>query len=104
VNDFLTAVRQAAAQTTAFATAEVRQRATNAGWEPDVVGGTSVQFTGTAFETAIAEPVKDRAFVAEFGNEEKLPTAVLRKYNNDSETTQELFLTRVFRNMEGLLL
>jgi hypothetical protein len=103
VNPYLKAVRLAADQTTAYATAEVRQRAVNAGWEDDVAGGTQVRFTGTAFESHITESVKDQAFVAEFGNEEQLPTAVLRKYDNDSEATQELFLTQAIRNIEELL-
>lgn len=89
--------------TTAFATAEVRQRAMNAGWDEDIAEGTEIRLTPKGFESKIAEPVRDRAFVAEFGNEEKLPTAVLRKYDNDSSAAQELFLTQAIRNIEELL-
>lgn len=103
MNDYLKAVRRAANQTTAFATAEVRQRALSAGWDEDVAEGTAIQFTNKGFSSNVEQSVQDRAFVAEFGNEEQLPTAVLRKYDNDSETTQEMFLAQAIRNIEELL-
>jgi hypothetical protein len=103
VTTYLNAVRRAADSASAFATAEVRQRAVDAGWDEDIAEGTEVILTNKGFETKVAEPVKDRAFVAEFGNEELLPTAVLRKYDNDSATAQELFLTQAVRNIEELL-
>lgn len=103
MNIYQQAVRRAAEQTTAYATAEVQSRALSAGWDEDVAVSTEVRYTEKGFEFHTDPNVKDRAFVAEFGNEEQVPNPVLRRFDNDSQTVQELFLSQAIRNIEEVL-
>ena len=76
-------------------TSLLRQSALDHGWDSDVVSGLSVDHTDNKFSVKIHNSVADRAFVHEYGNEYKRPTAAIRKFLNDSSFVEKTFIKRL---------
>jgi hypothetical protein len=96
------ATKSAATNTAAFMTQQLRQSALDHGWHPDVVANMEVRHTDGKFNVHVAKEYKDRAFVHEFGNEHTQPTAVVRKYGNDTKTAQKFFMLSTDKHYGGL--
>jgi hypothetical protein len=86
---------KAANDTAAFMTAELRQRALRGGWKPEVVDHMHVRFDDNGFGVDIDEEYQEDAWVHEYGSERTRPTAVLRKYSNDSSKAKDIFVNNV---------
>ena len=90
--NFLTKALNEAAQTsTKVMTSEVRRRAVQQGWEPEVANGISISVNGDHLGYDLGTDHKDRAFVHEFGDEGKQPKATVRRYLNKLDGMDELF-------------
>ena len=89
------ALEQAIPGTEATLTEKLRQSAIAHGWHPDVVAHMNVQHKDGAFHAVIAPEYSDRAFVHEFGDESSRPTAVLRKFGNDTNAIHQTYMDKV---------
>lgn len=86
------ASQRAAADTAKFMTHQIRSQATAAGWDADVVKNVHVEYDGKSYSTKVHPDYAERAFVHEYGNGDSKPTAVLRKFSSDTQTTERAFL------------
>lgn len=91
MNFFLKAITDATHDSTKIMTAEVRQHALNQGWEPEVAAGLTISFNGDNIKYDLGDKHRDRAFVHEFGDENKQPKATVRRYLNDKGTAKQTF-------------
>jgi hypothetical protein len=80
------AKKKTAEQMVQYMTSDLRNRATEAGWDKDVADSISVKFNGKEYAVHIPAEHADRAFFHEYGSETSAPTAVLRKYSEDKST------------------
>jgi hypothetical protein len=76
-------------------TSLLRQSALDHGWDSDVVSGLSVDHSDDKFSVKVHSSVADRAFVHEYGSEQKRPTAAIRKFLNDSSFAEKAFIKRL---------
>jgi hypothetical protein len=75
-------IYEKASHDTALAmTMELRGKATNAGWHPEVVSNISVKHDNGKFSVHVHPDYEDRAKFHEYGSEGVKPSAVIRKYN-----------------------
>lgn len=95
IDTLFKAVDKAAADSAVIMTHQLRQHALQHGWEPDVTSGLYVKHHEGKFSINIHPSVADRAFVHEYGNETKRPTAALRKYINDTSFADKALLNRL---------
>lgn len=86
---------KASADSARILTSQLRQSALQHGWDQDVVGGLSVDHSNDKFSVKIHRSVADRAFIHEYGSEQKRPTATIRKFLNDSSFAERAFVKRL---------
>lgn len=79
---YVEAADSAAHELAAFMTVDLRSKAKEAGWHPDVVKNLTVKFDGEKLGVHVPEEHRAAAFNHEFGTETIPPTGVLRKYDN----------------------
>jgi hypothetical protein len=82
------ASHKAANDTASFMTHQLRQSALQHGWDRDVVENTNVEYASGKFTVKVHPDYSARAFVHEYGDETTRPTAVLRKYMNDTSVAR----------------
>lgn len=87
----LEAVHNAATDTAAFMTSELRRSANEHGWHPDVVSNMHVQYDNEEFKVHVHPDYQDRAFVHEHGTAGQPPTSVIHKYSHNSENAKQIF-------------
>lgn len=91
MNFLIKALNEAAQTSTKVMTSEVRRHAVKQGWEPEVANGISISVNGDHLSYDLGDEHKDRAFVHEFGDENKQPKATVRRYLNKLDDVKELF-------------
>ena len=89
------ASHKAANDTASFMTHQLRQSALQHGWDRDVVENTSVEYGGNKFTIKVHPDYSARAFVHEYGSETQRPTAVFRKYVNNTSVAQGALVFRM---------
>lgn len=94
---------KAAADTARFMQREIRRSAKEHGWDPSVVKNTFVKYEDNAFKVHVTPEYADKAFVHEFGDENNQPTAVIRKYNNNSGKAEKALLKSIYAHLGGKL-
>lgn len=99
---FVEAIKRAAADTAAYMTFDVRQSARNHGWEPHEVSALRVRHEEGKFQVHLEGPHAEAAHVKEYGTETQRPTAVARKYGNNSGKAGEIFAQRLNKHLGGL--
>ena len=92
------AAQRATQDTARFMTMQLRHSALNNGWDSDVVDNIYVVHKDGKFSTHVHPDYSDRAFVHEFGDENRRPTAVMRKYANDPEISKQAFATSMSKH------
>lgn len=80
-------------------TDELRARALDRGWAPEVVNSLYVTREDGAFIAKVSGENSEAAFKHEFGSESSRPTAVLRSY--DSSNSYESFFLSTFGKFLG---
>lgn len=83
-------------------TVDLRHRALEAGWHPEVASNLHVTFDGKNFNSHVHPDYADRAFEHEFGTENKRGTAVLRKFASQHHDGERAFLLNLHSHMKGL--
>lgn len=61
---------------------ELRRSATSSGWPRDIANLMSVEMTSKGIEISYPDEFRDTIHELEYGNENKRPTAVIRKFMN----------------------
>jgi len=83
-------------------TVDLRHRAMEAGWHPEVVDNLHVKFDGKQFTSHVHPDYAERAFEHEFGTEEKRGTAVLRKFSSNHHDGERSFVLNFHKHIGGL--
>lgn len=91
------AAAKAALDTAKFVTHEVRSSATDHGWDAEVSSNTNIVFDGKSFNVAIHPDHYAQAMNHEYGTEQMRPTAVLRKYDSDTDDAEQFFVDSFFK-------
>ena len=74
-------------------TADLRKDALSHGWHKDVVNNMHVEYSDEAGFTVKVHPdFHDRAFLHEFGSPGNQPTAVIRKYSNRDNVSNDVII------------
>lgn len=100
---YVEAAHKAAHDTARYMTADIRHSALEHGWHPDVVSNTKVHYEEGKFNVKVHNGYGDDAFRHEFGDEENRPTAVVRKYANNTHQAQRAFLMSAWKHLGGKL-
>ena len=91
--------RKVAHQTSLLITSEVRQAATEGGWPGEVASNTRVMYDGSAYRVSVRSDLESQAMDLEYGTPQKRPTAVLRKYANDTSSAENAFIVSLEREL-----
>jgi len=87
------AARKAAYQAGLYMTADVRHRAMEHGWHPEVASNTNIMYDGTQYKVEVHDDFESQAMDLEYGTETMRPTAVIRKYGNNTSQAEHAFMT-----------
>ena len=101
LNRLRQATQNAVKRTAADMTAQLRQSALKNGWDKDVVANMHVEHDGSKFNVHIHPDYNARAFVHEYGSETVRPTAVIRKFSNDTKSIQKNFMANIKQSYGG---
>lgn len=85
------AINKAKQDAVPFLTGQVRRHALQHGWDPEVVANLTLVNEGDKLIAKVPASHADRAFVHEFGDQNNLPTAALRKYANDPTVANQAY-------------
>jgi predicted dithiol-disulfide oxidoreductase (DUF899 family) len=99
VKHLLSAIDKAIVETANYTTHALRASAVKNGWDSDVVSSLHVDHND-GFKVKFADEHADRAYIHEYGNPSKRPTAVIRKYNNHHPDAIAVFKASIKRNLE----
>jgi hypothetical protein len=102
VEAVIEALEKAAHNAASYMTTDLRHRALEAGWHPEVAGNLNVTFDGKSFTAHVHPDYKERAFEHEFGSETQRGTAVLRKFANQHADGERSFMLNFHNHMRGL--
>lgn len=80
----VSSVRKSAKNAASLMTADVQQNALESGWSEDVAYSTKVVFQNDKYKVAVSEKFNNQALDLEYGTTRSRPTAVLRKYSNNT--------------------
>ena len=97
----LEATRKATQDTAAYMTADIRNRALNDGWHPNVVSTLRVEHGDDGFQAKVNAEHSAAAFTHEFGDEDNRPSATVRKYANDSHASSQAFMASLNKHFGG---
>lgn len=71
--------------------ADLRRSALEHGWHHEVANSLTVNYHEGQFKVHVPEQYADKAYVHEFGDQNTLPTGVIRKYNNRPDAGHHVF-------------
>ena len=80
--------RKSAKNASSLMTADIQQNALESGWSEEVVYSTKVVFQNDKYKVAVSKKFDGQAFDLEYGTTRTRPTAVLRKYSNDTSKVE----------------
>lgn len=103
MEELVAAIEQAAHDTAVHLTADLRQRANAAGWHPEVAANLHVSYDGNSFKAHVHPDYADAAHVLEYGSENTRPTAVLRKFSQETHNSSRVMAHNVHHHAGGLL-
>ena len=86
------AAKKAAYDVAEFITQDMRASATQHGWDKDSVQKTSIVYTGDSYDLSIEPDAKHKVMNLEYGTEILRPTAVFRKYSNNTAKAEAFFV------------
>lgn len=76
-------------------TAELRMSALNNGWDANSAFGTNVVHKENSFNLDIDSSVNTQVMNLEYGTEQSRPTAVFRKYGNNTSKIEKALISRL---------
>lgn len=97
----LDAIHQAAKETAAYMTFDVRQSARDHGWDSNEATALRVRYTDGKFNIHAEGDHSETALTREFGTEHQRPSAVMRKYGNNPGKAADIFMSRLNKNAGG---
>lgn len=103
MENIIAAIEQAAHDSAVHLTADLRERALAAGWHPEVATNLHVSYDGESFKAHVHPDYADAAHVHEYGDENKRPTAVLRKFAKETHNSGRVMAHNLSRHVGGLL-
>jgi len=86
------AAKKAAYDVAEFITQDLQSNATQHGWDGDSVRKTRVVYTGNSFDLSIEPDAEHKVMNLEYGTEVMPPTAVFRKYSNNTSKAEGFFI------------
>lgn len=93
------AARKAAHQTSLLMTSDVRQVAMENGWSSEVASNTHIMYDGSSYQVAVREDLESQAMDLEFGTPSTRPTAVFRKYANNTQQVEQAFIATLEKEL-----
>jgi hypothetical protein len=84
-------------------TADIRHSAIEHGWRPSVASNTHVNYNGKRFSVDVHEDHYGTAHIHEYGDENVRPTAVVRKYGNNTHQAERALTKSFMRHLGGKL-
>jgi hypothetical protein len=100
VKRYIEAVAKAKQDTARFMTRQLRQHATDNGWDSEVVNNMHVTHENGKFSTHVHPAHVEKAMNLEYGTESQRPRAAVRKFLNDSKTSERAFMTRINHHLK----
>jgi hypothetical protein len=89
------ALERATSDAALYMTADLRKKATERGWDSDVVNSLRVVHRNDSFSVKFPDSVADKAWVAEYGDPDTTPTAVIRNYDRSAPKLEKFIMDRV---------
>lgn len=83
-------------------TQDLRSRAIQAGWDPEVASSLDVTFNGKQFTSNVHPDFIEQAFEYEVGSEDTRATAVLRKFVAEHAEGERAFADNFSDQIRGL--
>jgi hypothetical protein len=80
-------------------TLDVQQSAINNGWKEDVAKSTSVTYVKGKYEVSVSSKFEGEALDLEYGTTRSRPTAVLRKYANDTSKIEKSIINGMEKDL-----
>lgn len=93
------AARKAAQQTSLLMTADIRQSAMDSGWSSDIASNTLVMFDGSQYQVSVHSEFEGQAMDLEYGTPTSRPTAVFRKYANNTQPIEKAFVSSLEKEL-----
>jgi hypothetical protein len=97
----IAAVSKAKQDMAAHMTVHLRESALNHGWSPEVVSSMEVHHGKDGYQVTVPDEHKDQFMTHEYGSETVRPTAVVRKFFNDTNASQSFFVKRMNEHLGG---
>jgi hypothetical protein len=95
------ALERATSDAALYMTADLRKKATERGWDSDVVNSLRVVHRNGTFSVKFPDSVADKAWVAEYGDPDNTPTALIRTYDNHAPKLETFIMERVTAHLGG---
>ncbi len=95
------ALRKASTDATLFMTADLRSKAASRGWDNKTVNSLRVSRSDGNYAVKFPPSTGDSAFVHEYGDPDRIPSGVIRKYDQAHPDLAEFFEERVARHLGG---
>jgi hypothetical protein len=95
------ALQKAATDATLFMTADLRSKAASRGWDRATVNSMRVSRSDGNYAVKFPPSTGDSAFVQEYGDPERIPSGVIRKYDQAHPDLAEFFEERLARHLGG---
>jgi hypothetical protein len=96
-----TVIADAVKSTEGTLTQQLRDSASKNGWHPEIVNGLRVAHDGEKYSVVVNPEHADRAFVHEYGDETNKPTAVIRKFSDDTANIHSVYLSHLNDHYRG---
>jgi len=80
--------RKSAKNAASLITADIQKSALDNGWSEDVAYSTKVTFQNDKYKVNVSRKFNSQALDFEYGTSKSRPTAVLRKYANDTSKVE----------------
>jgi hypothetical protein len=84
--------KHAALDTAVFITRDLKASATQHGWDKESVSKTRVTYTPKGYALSVEPEAEQNVMRLEYGTERVAPTAVIRKYSNNTAAAERFFI------------
>lgn len=91
--------RKAAQSASILMTSDIRQSAMDSGWSSDVASNTLVMFDGSQYQVSVHTEFESQAMNLEYGTPSQRPTAVFRKYANNTQPIEKAIIASMEKEL-----
>jgi hypothetical protein len=78
---------------------DIRQSAAQSGWKEDVAQTINVSYTTGRYKVSVPKKLEGQALDLEYGTTRSRPTAVLRKYANDTSKIEKSIINGMEKDL-----